>query len=254
MGKALALAALGLWVSLTPVLARAEDLPGAAAEAGAVRTVEARGAPLAVRVAVGRMTQVTFWEPIASVVTNFAKEQMSFETTGPRLYLAPLEPGLSGELFIVLTTGQPITLAVVEASERRDLAVQVLPPAAEAERLRRETTELTALRLLRAMLLGRPAAGITVSRGTGDVVYDDGAVRLTLDAVWRTPRLEGLILAAENLRPLWIRLPIERFVLPGLLAVHAEAETLAPPPATAEERLAARHRTRLYLVRTPDGR
>lgn len=197
------------------------------------------------------MTQVTFWENVASVVTNFAKEQVSFETAGPRLYLAPLVPEISGELFIVLTTGQPVTLAVLEDADHRDLAVQVLAPAAEAEQARAATAEVTALRLLRAMLLGRPAAGIAVTAGRGEVAYDDGTVRLTLAAVWRTPGLEGIVLDAENLRPLWIRLPLERLELPGLLAVHAAAEALAPPPTTPEERLAARHRTRLYLVRIP---
>lgn len=256
MGKAYRLAAgiLIAWSVLWAALVAAQAPAPAAPESGAVRTVEARGRPIAIRVAVGRMTQVILWEPIASVVTNFTQPQMSFDTQGTRLYLAPLESGLSGELFIILKTDQQVTLAVIEDPERRDLVVQILPLGAEADRVRQETAELTALRLLRAMMLDRPVANVTVSKGTGDVVYNDGAVRLTLDATWRTPRLEGLILGAENLRPLWIRLPIERLVLPGLLAVHVEAEALAPPPQTAEERLAGRHRTRLYLVRTPQGR
>jgi hypothetical protein len=46
----------------------------------------------------------------------------------------------------------------------------------------------------------------------------------------------------------------DRLAFPGLLAVHAESEWLAPPPATPEQALAARHRTRLYLVRTAGER
>jgi hypothetical protein len=62
------------------------------------------------------------------------------------------------------------------------------------------------------------------------------------------------VLTAENLRPLWIVLPLDRLAFPGLLAIHAETEQLAPPPGSPEQALAARHRTRLYLVRAAEGR
>jgi hypothetical protein len=104
------------------------------------------------------------------------------------------------------------------------------------------------------MILDVPLPGVSPTRGNGRAVYDDGALRLTLLATWTSPALEGEILAAENLRPLWITLPLDRLAFPGLLAVHAESESLAPPPTTPEQALAAQHRTRLYLVRMPDGR
>jgi hypothetical protein len=117
-----------------------------------------------------------------------------------------------------------------------------------------ETAGLTPLRLMRAMILDVPLPGVSPAPGDGRVVYEDGALRLTLLRTWTSPALEGVVLAAENLRPLWITLPLDRLAFPGLLAVHAEAEQLAPPPATPEQALAARHRTRLYLVRVVEGR
>jgi hypothetical protein len=219
-----------------------------------MRTVEFRGAPIAVRVAAGRMSQVEFWTDIGTVVSNFTKEQVSIETAGRRIYLMPRTHGLSGELFVVLTTAQSITLAVVDDPDRRDLTLRVLAPAGEVERSRPAARELTPLRLLRAMLLDRPLTEITVVAGGETVVYDDGAVQLRLARIWTTPTLQGLILTVENLRPAWIRLPVDSLALPGLLAVHIEAETLAPPPTTPEERVAAQHRTRLFLVRIPSRR
>ncbi|MCI0547731.1 MAG: hypothetical protein L0027_10655, partial [Candidatus Rokubacteria bacterium] len=73
----------------------------------------------------------------------------------------------------------------------------------------------------------------------------------TLRQVCRAPHLEGDVLITENLRAMWIRLPNERIHFPGLLAIHAESESLAPQPTTPEETLAARHRTRLFLIRVP---
>ena len=85
-------------------------------------------------------------------------------------------------------------------------------------------------------------------------MYEDGALRLTRLATWTSPALEGVILGVENLRPLWVTIPLDRLAFPGLLAVHAESESLAPPPAMPEQALAARHRTRLYLVRVAGER
>jgi hypothetical protein len=95
---------------------------------------------------------------------------------------------------------------------------------------------------------------VSPAQGDGQVVYDDGALRLTRLAAWTSPALEGVILGVENLRPLWVTIPLDRLAFPGLLAVHAESESLAPPPATPEQALAARHRTRLHLVRTAGDR
>ncbi len=235
--------------------AHAQSPPGATSTGpGVMRTVEFRGAPIAVRVAAGRMSQVEFWTEIGTVVSNFTKEQVSIETVGRRIYLMPRTEGLSGELFVVLTTAHSITLAVVDDPDRRDLTLRVLAPAGEGERQRQATRELTPLRLLRAMLLNRPLTEITVTAGGDTVVYDDGAVQLRLGQIWTTPALEGLILTVENRRPVWIRLPVDSLTLPGLLAIHIEAETLAPPPSTPEERVAAQHRTRLFLVRVASRR
>jgi hypothetical protein len=222
---------------------------------GATRAVEARGEPIVIRLGHRRMTQVHFASDIQQVVTAFTKPQVSLETAGPRLFLSALDPDVSGELFVTLSIGGTLALVVVPAAPgERDLVVRVVSPAAEAAARVAETAELTPLRLMRAMILDVPLPGVSPAPGDGRVVYEDGALRLTLVRTWTSPAFEGVVLTAENLRPLWVTLPLDRLAFPGLLAVHAETEQLAPPPATPEQALAARHRTRLYLVRMAEGR
>jgi hypothetical protein len=224
-------------------------------DASVTRAVEARGEPIVIRLGPRRMTQVSFASDIHQVVTAFTKQQVSLETAGPRLFLSALDPDVSGELFVTLSTGSTLALVVVPAwPGERDLVVRVVSPAAEAAARVAEAVGLTPLRLMRAMILDVPLPRVSPSPGDGRVVYEDGALRLTLLRTWTSPALEGMVLAAENLQPLWITLPLDRLAFPGLLAVHAASEQLAPPPTTPEQALAARHRTRLYLVRVAEGR
>jgi hypothetical protein len=233
--------------------------PGAASthrrDLGVTRAVEVRGEPIVIRLGYRRMTQVHFPSDIQQVVTAFAKPQVSLETAGPRLFLSALEPEVSGELFVTLSTGRTLALVIVPAARgERDLVVRIVSPVTEAAARMAETAGLTPLRLMRAMILDVPLPGVSPAPGDGRVVYEDGALRLTRLRTWTSPALEGVVLTAENLRPLWITLPLDRLAFPGLLAVHAEAEQLAPPPITPEQALAGRHRTRLYLVRVAEGR
>ena len=228
---------------------------GAPRSPGVTRAVEARGEPIVLRLGFQRMAQVQFGAEIQQVITAFTKQQVSMETVGPRLFLSALEPDLSGELFVAMAGGTTLTLIVVPAiGMERDLVVRVVSPVAEAAVRTMETAGLTPLRLLRAMIRNTPLPGVSPAPGDGHVVYEDGALRLTRLATWTSPAFEGVILGLENLRPLWVTVPLDRLAFPGLLAVHAESESLAPPPATPEQALAARHRTRLYLVRVAGER
>jgi hypothetical protein len=177
---------------------------------GATRAVEARGEPVVIRLGLQRMTQLQFSTDIQQVVTAFTKQQLSMETAGLRLFLSALEPDISGELFVTLTGGPTLTLVVVPAQRDRDLAVRVISPGAEASARAAEAAGLTPLRLMRSMILNLPPPGVSPRAGDGRIVYEDGALRLTLLATWTSPALEGIVLGAENLRALWIMLPLDR--------------------------------------------
>ncbi|MFQ5945142.1 MAG: type-F conjugative transfer system secretin TraK [Anaerolineae bacterium] len=229
-------------------------VPTTARPAG-TRVIPWSGEAVTVRIAQGRTTSVAFPAQIASLVTTAGKDALSLETAGSRLYLTPLTPDYSGEVFVVLTTGEQVPLLAVSGDpETADLSVHIISEKTRAqEALQQAARRWTPLRLLRAMILNIEEAGVTVTDTRPPaVVYNDSILVLRVFARWRTPRYEGVILEAENRTEHWLRLALESLRFPGLLAVHAERETLAPTPSTAEERLAGREKSRVYLVRVPE--
>jgi len=106
---------------------------------------------------------------------------------------------------------------------------------------------------MRAMILGVQEPGVTVTRSRPPfVAYNDSVLVLRTLATWKTPRYEGVVLEAENLTDQWLRLALESLHFPGLLAAHAERDSLAPRPTKPDEALAAQQKTKVYLVRVPE--
>lgn len=216
------------------------------------------GQPPAVHVAVGRTTAVTFPAAITSIVTTASKETLTIETVGSRLFLSPLIPDYAGEIFVILANDEQIPLlARSVAPDRADLALRLVggsaggsgPPGGTPE----HSSAWTPLRLMRAMILGVQEPGVTVTPGPPSfVAYNDSVLVLRTLATWKTPRYEGVVLEAENLTNQWLRLALESLHFPGLLAVHAERDSLAPRPEKPEEALAGQQKTRVYLVRVPE--
>jgi hypothetical protein len=255
-----------LWVTATLVLvtaarpADAQAPPRAAAERhGIVRLAPWTGQPIVVNVAPGRTTAITFPAAITSIVTTAAKDQVTIETVGARLFLSPLVPSYTGEFFVILANDDqvPVVASPTDPAQA-DLTVRVTPgtanpPGAAGGGGGDKTGRWTPLRLMRSMILGIEEPGVTVTRSPEPVVvYNDAVLVLRSVATWKTPRYEGVLLEAENLTTQWLRLALESMHFPGLLAVHAERDSLAPKPVQPEAVLAAQQRTRVYLVRQPE--
>lgn len=252
----------GLIGALAAVASLAAAVPaqerGKAPETPTVRLAPWTGQPVTVHVAVGRTTAVTFPAAITSIVTTASKETVTLETVGSRLFLSPLVADYAGEIFVILATDDQVPLLVrAVAPEQADLAVRLVPgsaagtgsPSAAAD----SRGAWTPLRLMRAMILGVQEPGVTVTRSRQPlVVYNDSVLVLRTLATWTTPRYEGIVLEAENLTTQWLRLALESLHFPGLLAVHAERDSLAPRPTKPDEALAAQQTTKVYLVRIPE--
>lgn len=223
-----------------------------------VRLAPWTGQPVTVNVAVGRTTAITFPAAITSIVTTASKQTLTLETVASRLFLSPLVPDYAGEIFVILANDDQVPLLVRSVvPEQADLALRLVAgsaagsgsPGAAPDR----SGAWTPLRFMRAMILGVQEPGVTVTRGPQPfVAYNDSVLVLRTLATWKTPRYEGVVLEAENLTDQWLRLALESLHFPGLLAVHAERDSLAPRPTKPEEALAAQQKTKVYLVRVPE--
>ncbi|MGQ0721974.1 MAG: hypothetical protein ACT4PE_10430, partial [Candidatus Eiseniibacteriota bacterium] len=211
--------------------------------------------PVRVNVAVGRTTAITFPAAITSIVTTASKETLTLETAASRLFLSPLVPEYTGEIFVILANEDQVPLlARSVAPEEADLAVRLVAASTAASGAASDSSGAwTPLRLMRAMILGVQEPGITVTRSPQPfVAYDDSVLVLRTLTTWKTPRYEGIVLEAENLTDQWLRLALESLHFPGLLAVHTERESLAPRPTKADEPLAVQQKMKVYLVRVPE--
>lgn len=256
---------------VAPALAVAQERPRAAeplqglverrngAAHGIVRLVPWTGQPVAVNVAMGRTTAMTFPAPIASIITTATREMLTIETVGARLFISPLTSDYYGELFVVLTNDEQVpVIATSTELHQADLAVRVVSGQTSGGQGgggegRPPLPYWTPLRLMRAMILGVQEPGVTVAQHPQPIeAYNDSVLRLRATATWKTPRYEGVILEAENLTTQWLRLALESLHFPGLLAVHAERDTLAPRPTNPAQALIAHQKSRVYLVRMPE--
>ena len=231
---------------------------GDAPETPTVRLAPWTGQPVTVSVALGRTTAVTFPAAITSIVTTASKQTLTLETAGSRLFLSPLVPDYAGEIFVILANDDQVPLlARSVAPEKADLVLRLVAGSAAGRGSTSAAPDSgvvwTPLRLMRAMILGVQDPGVTVTRSRQPLVaYNDSVLVLRTLATWKTPRYEGVVLEAENLTDQWLRLALESLHFPGLLAVHAERDSLAPRPAKPEEALAAQQKTKVYLVRVPE--
>lgn len=223
-----------------------------------VRLAPWTGQPVVVNVAVGRTTAITFPAAITSIVTTASKETLTLETVASRLFLSPLVPHYAGEIFVILANDDQVPLVARSVTaDEADLAVRLVASSAAAGKASGTASESsgawTPLRLMRAMILGVQEPGVTVTRSPQpSVAYDDSVLVLRTLTTWKTPRYEGVVLEAENLTDQWLRLALESLHFPGLLAVHAERESLAPRPAKPDDALAAQQKMKVYLVRVPE--
>jgi len=248
-----ALAVLALLAPAAPA-----QKPSDAPQTPTVRLAPWTGQPVTVNVAVGRTTAVTFPAAITSIVTTASKQTLTLETVGSRLFLSPLAPDYAGEIFVILANDDQVPLlARSVAPEKADLALRLVASSAAGSRTPSAAPDggsaWTPLRLMRAMILGVQEPGVTVTRSRQPfVAYNDSVLVLRTLATWKTPRYEGVVLEAENLTDQWLRLALESLHFPGLLAVHAERDSLAPRPTKPDEALAAHQKTKVYLVRVPE--
>lgn len=82
----------------------------------------------------------------------------------------------------------------------------------------------------------------------GDLILNDGTIVAKIDRMYLGPNLWGYVIDAENLLNQTQKINPASFRIDGTRAISASNWELAPKPATTEESVAAKHRTKIYIV------
>jgi TraK protein len=234
------LAASVAW-SVVPVQAQ-ESRP-----AMTTRLVEYAGKPVRVRLSMGTTTQVEVPEAVVDMVTMIEASQVTLSYTGHYVQLHALA-AVEGEVFVITTSGASYPLALTTSAPQHDAAVRIVSTGTRAKQRQQATRALTAVGLIRAMARGEIPPGVEHLPAKGQQIYQDGTLRLTLQAAYLSPQMRGYILQAENLTGVSVPVPVEELEIPGLLAVGSVTHVLYPHPRSVEERLAGAYQSLVYVV------
>ena len=210
----------------------------AALPAQAARLAVSTGEPVEVRILPGRPTVVTFPEGIRAIPTSADPAAVSLEIEGERLFIQSLQDGFGALLFVVGDSGALHLLQLVQHDEPDTEVQLVLPqvkrPFGEAPPSsggRRRMRDSPMRRLLVALLKGEALPGVKVV-AHDQVLAASPEVEIRTTHLYAAGRYLGFIGVAENRTPGPLVLRLPEYQAPGLKAIAADSETLAPGGAT----------------------
>ena len=82
----------------------------------------------------------------------------------------------------------------------------------------------------------------------GEVILNDGTMVATIDRIFIGTNLWGYVINTENRLATTQKINPATFRLDGTRAVMAQNWDLAPTPINAEQQLAGKHRSKVYIV------
>ncbi len=233
------------------------------------RTVEYQDSEVVVYISPGEPTQIQFTGKIAGGFKRRASA-LSLDRKDSDLIIFGQDglPDLGEAIIVRLEDGRSYSLRVKRANgdNPRDTVVKmvdkrrsILAPAEEQDKTLSEkrpdfAPSSQASGLMREMILvsefGKKAvAGYRMSdRYQGQTVLNDGTIETTIDRIFVGPNLWGYVLDAQNLIDQTQRLNPATFRLDGTRAISIQHWELAPRPLNIEQQIAAKHKTKIYIV------
>jgi len=203
--------------------------------------------PIAVKLETAQPTALALPEPVASVSVGLAPDRVSLDYDGPYLFLLPLDPAITGRLFVVGQSGTLYVVTFKVAAPADDVVHVLATPAGAASG---PPPPLSVARLLRALRTGTSVPG-QQAVDLPPPVLPDSRVRVTGASALALGTTVGLVLTVRNTQPtpliLDLRLdmpieapsegviPLSAWTWPSRLpirAVAAEDEVLAPASET----------------------
>lgn len=244
-------------------------LPSAVFQSAWARDVDYKNSEVTVHVTPGEPTEIQFPGKISG---GFKRRQsaLSIDRKDDALILFASEGlSLQGEAILVrLGDGRSYSVRVARSSadsprdpivRLRDERGAITGANEEEEPAYREksfeyapATQISGL--MREMMLtaefGKAAVpGYRESdRFKGEVVLNDGTLVATVERIFIGPNLWGYVIDVQNLLDTSQRINPASFRLDGTRAVSARNWELAPRPMNAEQQLAAKERTKIYII------
>jgi hypothetical protein len=204
--------------------------------------------PIAVKLEPSQPTAIALPEPVASVSVGVGPDRVSLDYDGPYLFLLPLDPSITGRLFVVGQSGTLYVVTFKVAAPADDVVHVTATPGGATQSP--SPPPVSVATLLRALRAGTPMPG-QQAVDLPPPVLPDPRVRVTGTSALALGPTLGLVLTLRNTQqtPLTLDLrlgapvesPREGVILlttwtwpPRLTirAVAAEDEVLAPASET----------------------
>lgn len=184
-------------------------------KAYAQRTILYSGSPVVVKVAHLNPTEVKFeGDRIASIIMGLPAESISLQNTADTLFIQPLIPELSGDIYVVMGTGKTKVITLISAPPAmRDRSVRIASETRTAadrvERINR--SGLTPAGLIKAMILGEDLDGVSIRSAKHTII--EVPIKLASHTVYDAVFLRGYIvdIPKENI-------DIKAITMRGLIA------------------------------------
>ena len=90
--------------------------------------------PIAVKLEPSQPTAIALPEPVASVSVGLAPDRVSLDYDGPYLFLLPLDPAITGRLFVVGQSGTLYVVTFKVAAPADDVVHVTATPAGATQR------------------------------------------------------------------------------------------------------------------------
>lgn len=181
----------------------------------AQKTILYTGVPVVVKVAYLNPTEVRFdGDRIASIIMGLPAESISLQNTADSIFIQPLIPDISGDMYVVTASGKTIIISLAStAPQLRDRAIKIVSNAKTmAERVERvNRSGLTPAGLIKAMILGEDLDGVSIRSSRQAII--EVPTKLTSHTVYDAVFLRGYIvdMPRENI-------DIKAITMRGLIA------------------------------------
>lgn len=176
----------------------------------------------AIKVEVGKVSEVVFPDRVVKVVKGGAPDSILVEVMDHAVYLLP-KTELPADIFVTTSSGKSYPLLLKVATER-DIKVHV---GGSSKRNGQAYGYTDVMDLMKDLLLGHQPLMATPFGTKGDVLFETEELKLVIERAYQMNAWRAYVLKMHNLTAQELIVPIERIVLPDLLAISADKDILS---------------------------